>query len=82
MRMRECDRCGKKIRYGSLCERCNGYLEGLMQNRKREADIRAEVIDECIQAISVVNTMRQEEGYKHYVNDCIDALEQLKEQGE
>lgn len=25
-----CDRCGKPIIYGALCDRCRGYVEGYM----------------------------------------------------
>lgn len=44
-------------------------------------DIRAEVIDECIQAI-YNNTDNPVREYGQGVNDCIDALEQLKEKVE
>lgn len=32
--MNECDRCGKKIRYGTLCEFCEGYLKGYVNGQE------------------------------------------------
>lgn len=54
--MRDCDRCGRKIQYGALRERCTGYLEGLRACRKREYDIEREFFNKSIDILRGIDS--------------------------
>lgn len=65
--MIECDRCGKKIQYGALCEYCKGHVDGFSQG-----------IDEAIEYFEKnANGVYEAVCARDYI--C-DRLEMLKEQ--
>lgn len=37
--MNTCDRCGKRIKSGTLCPICNAYVEGYVQGAKAEEKV-------------------------------------------
>lgn len=37
--MNNCDRCGKRIKSGTLCPICNAYVEGYVQGAKAEEKV-------------------------------------------
>lgn len=40
--MRECDRCGRKIKYGTLCHDCDIYLKSYMLGKREGRMVGAE----------------------------------------